>query len=611
MRERLRIFFYLVCYWLVFMVSVRILFLAYNYDFAQTLTFKEKFLSLLYGFRMDASMAGYFLAFAGLLLSITAFKNSLFISRLLTAVMLLLVVVCSAIVTVDMELYRHWGFRLNTTPFMYIGSEAMGSIEVWVIIRQILIFLVLSVSSVFIYMRRINPRLEYLSETTPVNGLWMLLISATMFLPIRGSFSVAPMNTGFVYYHNTKPFANHTAVNVIWNFFYSVKSGGKQKYPENFYNAAQTKKLTDSLYVAGDSTIHLIKTSRPNIIVVVIESFTADVIEPLGGMKGVAPRLSALCKEGILFDNFYASGDRTDKGLIAVLSGYPAQPQTSIIKFPNKTAKLPQLNTYMKQLGYRTSFLYGGDVDFANFRSYLNTGGFDHITTVDDFAPELYTSKWGVHDHLMFEKALHELNSEKSPFFKVILTLSSHEPFDVPMETVFPGTTQEALFLNSCHYTDRSVAKFIDDCKQQPWWENTLLLITADHGHRHPGNKQLKEKRRFKIPLLLLGGAIRSDTVIHTIGGQTDIANTLLGQLDKSHPEFVFSRNLLQQHPKSFAAFFFNDGYGFLLDHDKFIVYDNPGKQFIVQENVTPADLDLSKAYQQRLYSDYNSRGEK
>jgi phosphoglycerol transferase MdoB-like AlkP superfamily enzyme len=611
MRERLRIFFYLTCFWLAFMVLVRVMFLGYNYDFAAALTIKEKFLSILYGLRMDASMVGYFLSFAGLLLTLTAFKNSILITRALTAVMLILVLVCSAIVTVDMELYRHWGFRLNTTPFMYIGSEAMGSIEAWVFIRQSAIFLLLSVSGAFIYMRRIHPRLEYLGETRPINGLWMFLISAAMFLPIRGSFSVAPMNTGFVYYHNTKPFANHTAVNVIWNFFYSVKSGGKQKYPENFYNATRTQSLTDSLYASVDSTISVLKTSRPNIIVVVIESFTADVIEPLGGMKGVAPRLSALCKEGILFDQFYASGDRTDKGLVAVLSGYPAQPQTSIIKFPNKTAKLPQLNTYMKQLGYRTSFIYGGDVDFANFRSYLNTGGFDHITTVDDFDPALYTSKWGVHDHLMFEKAQEELQSEKSPFFKVILTLSSHEPFDVPMETVFAGTSPEALFLNSCHYTDRSVAKFIDHCKKQPWWENTLVVVTADHGHRHPGNKQLKESRRFKIPLLFLGGAIRSDSVIHTLGSQTDIANTLLGQLDKTHPEFVFSRNLLQPNPKSFAAFFFNDGYGFLLDHDKFMVYDNPGKQFIVQENATPADLNLSKAYQQRLYSDYNSRGEK
>src|SRR5690606_7393298 len=150
----------------------------------------------------------------------------------------------------------------------------------------------------------------------------------------------------------------------------------------------------------------------------------------------------------------YASGDRTDKGLIAILSGYPAQPQTSIIKFPAKTERLPQLNRFIREMGYRTSFIYGGDIDFANFRSYLNSSGFDHLTTLDDFDDELYTSKWGVHDHHMFKRALEELDTTTAPFFKVILTLSSHEPFDVPIEPLLPGNDAESLFLNSCHYTD-------------------------------------------------------------------------------------------------------------------------------------------------------------
>jgi phosphoglycerol transferase MdoB-like AlkP superfamily enzyme len=592
------------------MFVARVIFLGYNHDFSSALSTGEKLLSILHGLRMDASITGYFLAFSGLLLSLSALYNTLWFGRILTGITMVLLLICSAIIAIDVELYRHWGFRLNTTPFMYIGSEAMNSIEPWVIIKTGAIFIGLVAAGSFVFVRRIFPRIEYLSDTNKKNAIWILLVAALMFIPIRGSFTVAPMNTGFVYFHNSKPYANHAAVNVIWNFLYSVKKGTNQKYPENFFSKEGTKRITDSLYVIEDSTTRIFSTNRPNVIFIILESFTADVIEPLGGVKGIAPNLSALCSEGVLFDNFYASGDRTDKGLVAVLSGYPAQPQTSIIKLPNKTADLPQLNTHMKRLGYTTSFIYGGDVDFANFRSYMNTGGFDHITTLDDFDDELNTSKWGVHDHLMFGKALEELKGAKSPFFKVILTLSSHEPFDVPMVPYIKGKTQEDLFLNSCHYTDKCVSDFIAECKQQEWWSNSVIIITADHGHRHPGNKQLKDHRRFKIPLLLLGGVIEKDTVIHTYGGQTDIANTLLGQLDKPQPEFVFSRNLLTSNPKSFAAYFFNDGYGFLLPHNKFIVYDNPGKQFLVQENVTPAEINLSKAYQQRLYSDYNKRGE-
>ncbi|HYF70275.1 MAG TPA: sulfatase-like hydrolase/transferase [Ohtaekwangia sp.] len=609
MRERLRIFFYLGGFWLTLMFAGRILFLVYNYDYAKTLTTGEKILTMLHGLRMDASITGYFLAFSGLLLTISVFKNSLWIGRTLTVVSLLLLIVTSVIITVDLELYRHWGFRLNTTPLMYIGSEAMGSIEAIVIVKVGLIFLLLVSTGAFVFIRKIFPRIEYLGDAKPKSALVLFAVSALMFIPIRGSFTVAPMNTGFVYFHNTKPFANHAAINVVWNFLYSVRKSANQNYPENFFDKKATNRLIDSLYTSGDSTISILKTSRPNIILLILESFTADVIEPLGGVKNLTPNLNALCDEGVLFTNFYASGDRTDKGLISILSGYPAQPQTSIIKLPNKTQSLPHLNTHLKRLGYTTSFIYGGDVDFANFRSYLNTGGFDHITTLDDFDDELYTSKWGVHDHYMFDKAFHELIKEQNPFFKVILTLSSHEPFDVPGEKFNEGNSQEALFLNSCHYTDKSVGTFITKCKQQPWWDNTLLIITADHGHRHPGKKQLKDKERFKIPLLMLGGAVTRDTTLHTLGGQTDIANTLLAQIDKTHPEFSFSKNLLDIQAKPFAAYFFNDGYGFLLP-DKYIVYDNPGKQFLIQQNADAEDLNLSKAYQQKLFLDYNHRGE-
>ena len=107
----------------------------------------------------------------------------------------------------------------------------------------------------------------------------------------------------------------------------------------------------------------------------------------------------------------------------------------------------------------------------------------------------------------------------------------------------------------------------------------------------------------------MLGGAVTKDTTIYTLGGQTDIANTLLAQIDKTHPEFIFSKNLLDVQAKPFAAYFFNDGYGFLLP-DKYIVYDNPGKQFLIQQNADAEDLNLSKAYQQKLFLDYNHRGE-
>lgn len=609
MRPRLRLFAFLAIYWLSFMAISRILFLTYNYDYSDQLTLIEKLKTILYGLKMDLSLTGYVLMFVGLVLSISMLteKNRWTYYTIHSFNIIFLVFSC-AIIVIDLELYRHWGFRMNTTPLMYLGSEALGSVQASVMIKLTGTLILLLAAFFYIYIRIFFVYSYALPQKGWKEFAAMLFITGLMFLPIRGSLTVAPMNTGFVYFHKSKMYANHAAVNVIWNFLYSVRKSAHIVYPENFLDQEIADTYFKNVHPASDTTIHLFNTKRPNVILIILESFTADVVEPLGGLPGICPNLNKLCSEGILFNNFYASGDRTDKGLISILSGYPAQPQTSIIKYPAKTQRLPYLAREVQKLGYRTSFVYGGDIDFANFRSYLTSCGFDHISFLDDFPGNLDESKWGVQDEFVMGRALTELDTTGTPFLQVILTQSSHEPFIVPMQPYIKGSDEESLFLNSCHYTDKCLGDYIKQAKQQPWWTNTVVMITADHGHRHPRNKKIQTKERFRIPLLMLGGALNTeDSVIQTFGNQTDIANTLLSQLDKPHPEFTFSKNLLGSPVTSFAAYFFNDGYGFVTP-DVYIVYDNPGKQFIRKEGATEKDLDISKAYQQVLYSDYNKK---
>ncbi len=552
-------------------------------------------------------MTGYAMALTGLLLTISVFIRGRWIVYSINVFTSLFLITCVVIVIIDMELYRHWGFRMNTTPIFYMGSEAIGSINGWVAIKAIFIGALLLSGFGWLYFKKIAPLVRNLKVAEKKVAFVLLPITLCMFFFIRGSVSVAPMNTGFVYFHKTKMFANHAGINVMWNFFKSVSGTSIPEYSETFFDQSLTEKYFSELKTTRDSTVSIITNSRPNVILIIVESFTADVLEPLGGIKDICPRLNTLCGEGILFDNFYASGDRTDKGIVSILSGYPAQPNSSIIKYPQKSQHLSFLNRNMMALGYNTSFTYGGDADFANFRSFLTASGFGKITETDDFDDDLNTSKWGVHDGFMLERALEEIDTAHAPYFKVILTQSSHEPFDVPMKPFLPPTNDENIFLNSFHYTDSCLGSFIDVLKSKPNWKNTLILITGDHGHVHPRNKALETKERFHVPFLLLGGALLKDSVIHTIGNQTDIANTLLAQLDKRDDAFVFSNDLFNPNYNQHAAFFFTDGYGFILPN-KFLVYDNIGKQFIKRENSTMHDEELSKAYQQKLYSDFNKR---
>lgn len=611
MRQRLLVFGYLALFWLIFEIVIRGLFLLYNHDLTDQLGVGDIFRTFLYGLKMDISLMGYFLMASGLLLTVSMLVKHRWPYFVLNAVSVFLIIVCSLLATVDIELYRHWGFRLNTAPIFYLqntGAAAMGSVAVTVVFKLLLVAMGLITISLFVYDRVLIPRIAALQPGRRGGFAVLLAISLAMFFPIRGSFTVAPMNTGFVYFHTTKAFANHAAINVVWNFLYTLNRNTRMKYPENLVPANVAEKHFRALYPPHNgTTVPLLKIERPNVILFILESFTADVIEPLGGRPDIAPNLNKLCKEGILFDNFYASGDRTDKGLISILSGYPAQPLTSIIKNPAKTQRLPYFNHYMIGMGYSTSFVYGGDVDFANFRSYLTNSRFDHITADEDFPDELNQSKWGVHDHIVFQRALQQCDTTRQPFFKVILSLSSHEPFDVPMVPEFPGDDPENLFLNSCYYTDKSVGEFMTKARTSDWWDSTLIVFVADHGHRLPGKKEIKDKERYKIPLLMVGGAVRKDTVIHKYAGQTDFANTMLSQLSEPSAAFAFSKDILSPSSTSFAMYFFNDGYGFVSPKE-YIIFDNVGKQFLRQDGANEESLERTRSYEQILFTDYNNK---
>ena len=610
MRQRLIILGYLAIFWLTFEIIIRALFLLYNHDLTAQLSPGEIFRVFLNGLKMDISLLGYILMASGLFLTLSMFFENRWPYLLLNVVNIFFLVTSTLIASIDLELYRHWGFRLNTAPFFYIKaarSAALGSVELTVVFKLLLLSAALIIVFLFLYDRLLLPRIEALQKGKRRGFIVLLIITALMFLPIRGSFSVAPMNTGFVYFHKTNAYANHSAINVVWNFLYNLRKSSHAEYPENILPAPVALTHFRDLYPSNDSTVKVWSHPKPNVILFILESFTADIIEPLGGLKGVTPNLNQLCDEGILFTNFYSSGDRTDKGLVSILSGYPAQPQTSIIKEPAKTQRLPYLNHYMRNLGYRTSFVYGGDIDFANFRSYLTNSNFDHLTADVDFPEDLNQSKWGVHDHFVFHRALQECDTARQPFFKVILSLSSHEPFDVPMIPHFNGLDEESLFLNSCYYTDKSIGDFVIKAKAAPWWKNTVVVFVADHGHRLPGRKELKDKERFRIPMLMIGGPIEKKSRVDKVSSQTDIANTILAQLDKPQPAFTFSKNIFSPESKSFAVYFFNDGYGFVTE-DQYIIYDNIGKQFLRNDGANEDDLQRSKSYEQILFTDYNHK---
>lgn len=596
--------------WTLYFLLARGLFLIYHHGLASELPPLDIFLIFVHGIRMDFSMAGYFSLLPGMMLGILFFRNGKAIWPYWFGYHIVVLFISSFIIVLDFELYRNWGFRMDATPLMYIGKEAAGSGDLLTSILLVLYCILIFSVSLFAWRKYFKPRFERVTQTTWTTLPALVMCTALFFFPIRGSLGVAPMNSGFVYFHEKNVFANHSAVNVVWNFLYAVQKINKQKYSDKYFDKTKTEEHMRTMFPLPDSTAGLLRIKKPNVIIIVLESYTSGLIGVLGGLPDVTPRLNALAKEGILFDHFFASGDRTEKGIIAILNGYPSQPVTSIVKEPKKTESLPYLNKVFKANGYRTEFTYGYNINYANFNSYLMNGDFDHVTHSVDFPQELNTSKWGVHDHYVFDKFFDELQACTTPFFKFMMTQSSHEPFQVPMETVIQGGDEKHMFYNSAYYTDKSLGEFIDKAKKTSWWENTLVVITADHGHPYPNNPGVSNPDKFKIPFLWVGGALNvRDTVIHTVAGQTDIANTVLGQLGLYSTDFTFSHNILAKSYDPVAVYIFNNGFG-VVKKDKLLVYDNVAHR-IIREDGSPdsVDLDDGMAYMQTLYWDYNSRG--
>ncbi|HOK60635.1 LTA synthase family protein [Tenuifilum sp.] len=584
MRKHLSFSLRYFVFWVILFSTYRIAFLIYQFENLKSVKFNEFINIFIRGAWMDSSLAGYILLLTFLLLAIFFWVSPKSITRMYNALTILLLLVVNTVVISDMELYRNWGYRIDATPLLYLKTpkEAMASVKTPLLILFVVLLIGITYLTHLAYRKWVARELSQANKARWWYSPIYIFLAATMIIPIRGGFGIAPINPGKVYFSQNN-FCNHAALNPVWNMMYSVsKSSSMSKtYNVEIDKATAHQRFGELMHT--DSTLYVLNTNQPNIIIILLESFGAKLVGPLGGLPNVTPNLNRLASEGILFTRTTASGDRSDKGIIAVLSGFPAQPTQSVIKYPTKSNKLPTISEVLYNQGYSTAFYYGGDPDFANIRSFLYHAKFQRLITQDDFPKSYRNSKWGVHDEHVFNYLLTDIDSAKAPFFKMFFTLSSHEPFEIPAKPKFNGKTEVEQFLSSAYYADSCLGDFIAKAQQREWFKNTLIVLIADHGHRHPANHPNWEPLKFGIPMVWLGGVVeRKPLVVTTTCSQTDLATTLLAQLKLPHDQFTLSKNILASKVTPFAYFAFNEGFGYVNQTDT-IVYDLVGKKYIKQ----------------------------
>lgn len=601
-------FFFLLKYylfWIFLAVLARIIFLLY--ESGQALTRGEYAEIFFRGIRMDLSLGGYILLLACVFMAFVVFVSYRVLQRIYAIYTAVLLLIFWLVVTVDLELFENWGYHLDATPLMYLKTpkEALASTPFGLMLGLIGLWLMLTAVCYYVFRRFILVRLKYRKGGIG-EAVFFLLLGGCMILPIRGGFNVAPMNSSFVYFHKTNMFANQAAINPVWNFMYEVTHMSKVKNKYRFMPEQEANRIVDRLYSYQDSFPVLLKTKRPDVVVLLLESFSADAIEVLGGEKGVTPHLNALAKEGVLFTRIYSTGPRSDRGIAGVIGAIPSHPDLSILKYPNKTAVRPRFPNEMENAGYHTRFYYAGDINFGGFRSFV-TMSFQDMVTEDDFSGKAkeVSFKWGVHDEFMFERLFEDITKAPRPFMYMAFNMSSHEPFEVPMKTQIPGETPACKFMNAIYYTDKCIGEFVEKCKTAGIWDNLLLVLVADHGSIRLKNRQPFEAATYHIPFILSGGALNvRDTTVSVVGSQTDVVATVFAQLGIDHSMFRYSKNLLAKEVTPFA-YYTNANLAGVVTDKGVSVYDLKSKQFILGDTLAQNKLYL-QAYLQVVDEDLN-----
>ena len=585
-------------YWICFFLVQKPIFMLINLPQMGDLAWYDWFTVPFHAFPLDLSVASYITAVFGLILTVQCVWSSRVLERITDIFTGLILLVALMVFIGDLGVFPSWGFHLDKTIFIYLASprEVLACAEWWVWLLG-LVALIAAWTGLFMLYRRwmygwiYTKRPDAWSQRA-LRALGMFLLTGALFLPIRGSVTTSTMNTGRVYFSD-KQSLNIAAINPVFNIVESLSENtfDTRRYtymPTEEAQALVADLLPDSL--TQDHTPQLLKTKRPNIVLFILESFSLNAWDAMS-------RLQSLASEGVFFSQVAASSFRTDRGVVAILSGYPGQPTSSLMVQPAKTQHLPHLGKSLSAQGYRLKFWYGGDEDFTNMRSYLISGGFIDRVSDHSFPVADRLSKWGVHDHLLFRMAsdeiCHRSQQDTAPTLDVILSLSSHEPFEVPAIRRY-----ENAYLNSIAYTDSCIGAFADSLRQTAAWDNTLLVFVADHGFPYPEGLQNHEPKRYAIPIVWAGGAVKEPQEVTTVCSQIDLVPTLLAQMDIDHSDYLFSKNMLDTTSMPFAFYSFNDGFALLTEQDT-VVVDAKSNRTIMGDN--PSLEQHARAFVQRV----------
>lgn len=543
---------------ILFFWAGRLIFSFYHNDI-EAFSAGERACSIFFGLPLDLNVTAWILLLPLAVTTLAHFRQGLPLRKILGLYYVLVALLAAVTITADIVMYEFWKFKLSAVVLSYAASPegASSSVSPMFILSRVGSGLLSAALLAYLFLHYTPKRLETKNHKMLLIS-WVLCLCCLYPFPIRSA------------YYSSSITKNHSAVNPIRSFVSSIRTGSMDTWYQG-QTDEQCARVFEGLYPENteDITDTLLNTARPNILLIQWESLGSQFVEEMGGLKNVTPYISRMIPDGIFWTNYYSNSFRTDRGTVSTYSGYLSYPDVGLMK---DTRFHPHINSVAKTLnqeGYTTAYLYPGAMTNMGKGTYLADMQFTHLLDNNYFSADELDSPWGAHDATSAKKTMNWINEhskDQNPWFMVYQTVSSHEPFDVPYERL------EDKVQNAFAYTDECVGKLIEELKQSEVWNNTLVILIPDHGYLY--QQTLQDPQFFHSPMIWTGGAIRQPRQMDIIMNQSDIAATLLSQMQIPHQDYVWSRNVLSKnYTNPFAYCNYPAGFLFV-DNNGYTMYD-------------------------------------
>ena len=578
MKHVLKFIFRYVLFWLIVFFLNRTIFLFSTTSFFRGERLAHILRSLVSGWLLDISTIGYLLALPGLLATLSVIFRNKWIGRISNVAVAFFILIYCLICFGELFLYQEWTTKLTMQALLHFKhpAEVFRTAQVSVSVLFFLLSFSFAAGYFIFYVKKVarwrdaGQEKMSVAKKISVAAISLFILAPLNFLVIRGGWRAIPISDSEAYY-SSNHILNDAAVNPLWSLAHNILEyvTHQEVNPYVFMDAKVSAEiLKEAQAVEKDTTAYFLTSAKPNIVFIILEGFTAYALPNFGG-DNYAPFLDSISRGGISMTRCYAAAYASDQGIPAILSAYPSTPKISITNQSSKTTHLPSISRDLKPLGYQTGFVFGGQLNYGNIKSYLYHTLFDAVIEQDDFPESTPGGHLGIQDGDMAPLAIGELNKAKQPFLYAWFTISTHSPYDIPVPMKKLTGGRENEYMNTLVYADGAMKDFFTQAKQQPWYSNTLFVIVSDHSHFCQRDFSIEDKEYHRIVSIFYGDVINPayrGIKIEKVTSQLDLAPTLLKQLHLPTDRYVFGKNIFNPHSPAFAYYDYHYGSGFITD---------------------------------------------